>query len=106
MEDGIISTPLDSDITFSDDPLRMLRCVRFATQLNFIIEDETFEALSRNAHRIKIISGERISTELNKIMMCNTPSKGWVDLQRCTRHRGNKRGEIAQKQLLSHLGGA
>ena len=83
LEDGIISTPLDPDITFSDDPLRMLRCVRFATQLNFIIEDETFEALSRNAHRIKIISGERISTELNKIMMCNTPSKGWVDLQRC-----------------------
>lgn len=83
LEDGIISTPLDPDITFSDDPLRMLRCVRFATQLNFIIEDETFEALSRNARRIKIISGERISTELNKIMMCNTPSKGWVDLQRC-----------------------
>ena len=83
LEDGIICTPLDPDVTFSDDPLRMLRCVRFATQLNFIIEDETFEALSRNAHRIKIISGERISTELNKIMMCTTPSKGWVDLQRC-----------------------
>lgn len=83
LEDGIICTPLDPDVTFSDDPLRMLRCVRFATQLNFIIEDETFEALSRNAYRIKIISGERISTELNKIMMCATPSKGWVDLQRC-----------------------
>ena len=83
LEDGIICTPLDPDVTFSDDPLRMLRCVRFATQLNFVIEDETFEALSRNAHRIKIISGERISAELNKIMMCATPSKGWVDLQRC-----------------------
>src|SRR5574344_1148995 len=55
MEDGIIRTPLDPDITFSDDPLRMLRCIRFATQLNFMIEDETFAALERNADRIKII---------------------------------------------------
>ncbi|BCS84791.1 MULTISPECIES: CCA tRNA nucleotidyltransferase [Prevotella] len=83
MEDGIIRTPLDPDITFSDDPLRMMRCVRFATQLNFIINDETFEALERNAHRIKIISGERIADELNKIMLTNAPSKGFVDLQRC-----------------------
>ena len=82
MEDGIIRTPLDPDITFNDDPLRMLRCIRFATQLNFYIEDETFEALERNAHRIKIISGERIQEELNKIMMTATPSKGFVDLQR------------------------
>ncbi len=83
MEDGIIRTPLDPDITFSDDPLRMMRCIRFATQLNFYIEDETFEALQRNAERIKIISGERIEEELNKIMMTKTPSKGFVDLQRC-----------------------
>ena len=83
MEDGIIRTPLDPDITFSDDPLRMMRCIRFATQLNFYIEDETFEALGRNAERIKIISGERIEEELNKIMMTKTPSKGFVDLQRC-----------------------
>ena len=83
MEDGIIRTPLDPDITFSDDPLRMMRCVRFATQLNFYIEDETFDALQRNAERIKIISGERIEEELNKIMMTKTPSKGFVDLQRC-----------------------
>lgn len=82
MEDGIIRTPLDPDITFSDDPLRMMRCIRFATQLNFFIEDETFEALERNADRIKIISGERIADELNKIMMTPTPSKGFVDLQR------------------------
>ena len=83
LEDGIICTPLDPDITFSDDPLRMLRCVRFATQLNFFIEDETFDALTRNAERIKIISGERISDELNKIMLTKTPSKGFVELHRC-----------------------
>ncbi|MCR5076901.1 MAG: CCA tRNA nucleotidyltransferase [Prevotella sp.] len=81
--DGIIRTPLDPDVTFSDDPLRMMRCVRFATQLNFFIEDETFEALERNADRIKIISGERIEEELNKIMMTRTPSKGFIDLYRC-----------------------
>ena len=60
-----------------------MRCIRFATQLNFYIEDETFEALERNAERIKIISGERVEEELNKIMMTPTPSKGFVDLQRC-----------------------
>ncbi len=81
--DGMIRTPLDPDVTFSDDPLRMMRCVRFATQLNFFIEDETFEALERNAERIKIISGERIEEELNKIMMTPTPSKGFIDLYRC-----------------------
>ena len=83
LKDGIIATPLDPDITFSDDPLRMMRCVRFATQLNFIIEDETFEALSRNKERIKIISAERIIDELNKIMLSPQPSRGFVDLQRC-----------------------
>ena len=83
LEDGIIRTPLDPDVTFSDDPLRMMRCVRFATQLNFYIEDETFDALTRNADRIKIVSGERIVVELNKIMLCKTPSRGFVDLQRC-----------------------
>ena len=61
----------------------MMRCVRFATQLNFFIEDETFEALERNAERIKIISGERIEEELNKIMMTATPSKGFIELYRC-----------------------
>ena len=83
LEDGIIRTPLDPDITFSDDPLRMMRCVRFSAQLRFFIEDETFEALSRNAERIKIVSGERIADELNKIMKTAQPSRGLAELQRC-----------------------
>ena len=83
MEDRLIRTPLDPDITFSDDPLRMMRCVRFATQLNFYIDEETFEALERNRERIKIVSRERIADELNKIMMTPTPSKGFVELARC-----------------------
>ena len=83
LEDGIIATPLEPDITFSDDPLRMMRCVRFATQLNFQIEDVTFEALERMADRIKIVSGERIKDELNKIMMAPHPSIGFEYLQRC-----------------------
>ena len=83
LEDGIIATPLEPDITFSDDPLRMMRCIRFATQLNFQIEEETFVALERMAERIKIVSGERIKDELNKILLSPVPSKGFVDLQRC-----------------------
>ena len=83
LEDGIIATPLEPGITFSDDPLRMMRCIRFATQLNFVIEDETFMALERMADRIKIVSGERIKDELNKIILSSVPSKGFVDLQRC-----------------------
>lgn len=63
LKERTIRTPLDPDITFSDDPLRMMRCIRFATQLNFYIEDETFEALERNRERIKIISKERIADE-------------------------------------------
>ena len=82
IEDGIIATPLDPDITFSDDPLRMMRCVRFATTLHFQIEEETFEALGRNRERLKIVSAERIIVELNKIMMSDQPSRGFVELQR------------------------
>ena len=82
LEDGIIATPLEPGITFSDDPLRMLRCIRFATQLNFQIEDETFEALERMADRIKIVSAERIGVEMNKIMMAPHPSIGLEYLQR------------------------
>ena len=81
LEDGIIATPLDPDVTFSDDPLRMMRCVRFATQLNFQIEPETYEALSRNADRLKIISGERIADEMNKIMLSKHPSSGFYYLK-------------------------
>ena len=82
LEDGIIATPLDPEVTFSDDPLRMMRCIRFATQLNFQIEEDTFLALERMADRLKIVSGERIKDELNKIILAPHPSKGFVDLQR------------------------
>ena len=82
LEDGIIATPLDPEVTFSDDPLRMMRCIRFATQLNFQIEEETFDALQRMADRIQIVSGERIEVELNKIMMAPHPSLGFEYLQR------------------------
>ena len=83
LQDRIIRTPLDPDITFSDDPLRMLRCIRFATQLNFYIEDSTFSSLEKNRERIEIISKERIAEELNKIILSPIPSKGFIDLDRC-----------------------
>ncbi len=83
LKERTIRTPLDPDITFSDDPLRMMRCVRFATQLNFYIDDTTFEALSRNKERIHIISKERIADELNKILLAPIPSKGFIELDRC-----------------------
>ncbi len=73
----LIRTPLDPDVTFSDDPLRMLRAVRFAAQLDFDIDGDTFHAISENAHRLKIISGERIIVELNKIIQVKKPSYGF-----------------------------
>ena len=82
LEDGIIATPLDPEVTFSDDPLRMMRCIRFATQLRFQIEDATFEAMERMASRMAIVSAERTIVELNKIILSPTPSRGFVDLQR------------------------
>ena len=82
MKEKTIRTPLDPDITFSDDPLRMMRCIRFATQLNFYIDDDTFESLCRNRERINIISRERIADELNKIILSPVPSKGFIDLER------------------------
>ncbi len=83
MKEKTIRTPLDPDITFSDDPLRMMRCIRFATQLGFYIDDDTFDSLCRNKERIEIISRERIADELNKIVLSPIPSKGFVDLDRC-----------------------
>ena len=77
LEKGIIRTPLDPDITYSDDPLRMMRAVRFATQLDFTIEQSSIEAIERNAKRLEIISQERIIDELNKIILAQTPSKGF-----------------------------
>lgn len=73
----IIRTPLDPDITYSDDPLRMMRAIRFATQLNFTIEEESLKAIERNKERIKIITGERITDELNKILSAPVPSIGF-----------------------------
>ncbi len=81
LENKIIRTPLDPDITFSDDPLRIMRAIRFATQLNFGIEEETLKAIARNKERIKIISAERVIDELNKIMMSQKPSKGFKLLE-------------------------
>ena len=82
MEDCLIRTPCDPDITFSDDPLRMMRAVRFAAQLGFTIDDETFEAICRNAERIHIVSRERIITELNKIVLSPVPSMGFMLLEK------------------------
>ncbi len=76
LADGLIRTPLDPDITFSDDPLRMLRAIRFASQLHFTIEKESLNSISKNAERITIISNERIVDELNKILMSEKPSAG------------------------------
>ena len=82
LNNGIIKTPTDSDKTFSDDPLRMLRAVRFSSQLNYKIERNTFESIKRNQNRIEILSGERISEELNKILMQDKPSNGFILLDK------------------------
>ena len=105
LKERTIRTPLDPDITFSDDPLRMMRCIRFATQLNFYIEDSTFEALERNRERIKIISRERIADELNKILLSPVPSKGFVDLDRCGLMKlpMNEKMKYVQKLVGLHM---
>ena len=84
MEAKIIRTPLDPEITYSDDPLRMMRALRFATQLDFIIEKDSLEAITRNAQRINIISKERIVDELHKILASQKPSKGFSLLHKTT----------------------
>lgn len=82
LKDKIIKTPLSPDITYSDDPLRMMRAIRFATQLNFTIEKKSFEAIARNAERLDIITRERIVEELNKIMSAPVPSVGFILLHK------------------------
>ncbi|SFD32396.1 CCA tRNA nucleotidyltransferase [Algibacter pectinivorans] len=82
LENKIIKTPLNPDITYSDDPLRMLRAIRFATQLDFIIETKSLEAITNNSDRIKIITNERIVTELHKILESKKPSKGFLLLEK------------------------
>ena len=82
LRNKIIKTPLDPDKTFSDDPLRMMRAIRFSAQLNFTIEEKTLESIKENADRIRIVSPERIVTELNKIIMCEHPSKGFIQLEK------------------------
>jgi len=82
LREKIIRTPLDPDITFSDDPLRMMRAVRFAVQLDFSIDEITLSSIARNAERIKIVSQERIIIELNKIIMCKNPSRGFILLEK------------------------
>ena len=82
LEDCVIRTPLDPDITFSDDPLRMMRAIRFATQLGFFLDGETFDAIARNKERIGIITKERIAEELNKIILSRRPSEGFILLDK------------------------
>ncbi len=82
LENKTIRTPLDPDITYSDDPLRMMRAIRFATQLNFTIENESLEAISKNKERIKIITNERIVVELHKILESDIPSIGFLLLEK------------------------
>ena len=82
LERCIIRTPLDPDITFSDDPLRMMRAIRFATQLGFNLDGETFDAIVRNRERMNIITRERITEEINKIMLSRRPSEGWLLLDK------------------------
>jgi poly(A) polymerase len=82
LKNKIIRTPLEPDRTFSDDPLRMMRAIRFATQLNFTIEEDTYNSIAGNVERIRIVSPERIITELNKIIMCVHPSRGFILLEK------------------------
>ena len=81
LKNGIIKTPMDPNKTFSDDPLRMLRAIRFATQLDFIIEEKSLHSISQNKSRIEIVSNERIVDEINKIISSKKPSIGFMTLE-------------------------
>jgi len=113
MDRQIIRTPLDPDATFSDDPLRMMRAIRFATQLGYSIDDETFDAIARNRERIGIISKERVADELHKIILSPRPSFGFLLLEQSkllelifpelAALRGvEKRGNYAHKEIFLH----
>lgn len=80
LKEGLIRTPTDPDVTFSDDPLRMMRAIRFATRLGFRIEEDTYRAMKDNAHRLDIVSQERVSDELNGIILCDRPGPGFIQM--------------------------
>ena len=103
LEDGIIATPLEPGITFSDDPLRMMRCIRFATQLNFQIEDETFEALERMADRIKIVSGDFVDLQRSGLLNIILPELAALDIVEQKNGRAHKNNFYHTLEVLENV---